>query len=136
MERVKQAAFIGYWLRRVSPISAMLADTATIANPSEREILITKSANEFCAFDLAYRLCVLVESRKDENFNRYVRSSNLDENSDLGESDIREYMLRDTRAYWIPQNYVLDACHCLKEKNVSPHAFYLILKGLFLRLQP
>jgi len=136
LERVKQAAFMAYWLRRVSPIHQIMGSLATMQALTAREDFLLRYANEYCAFSIAYQICRYVESMKVENVDRYVRSSILDEQSESGERDVREYMLHTPLAYVLPDNYVYDVCQCMKEKNVSPHALYLMLKGLFIRLQP
>ncbi len=136
--RIKKAAFMCYWLRRVSPITGIYSSLNLMNDNvrSTKENLLIKYANEFCAFDLGYRICRFIEASKKENSDKYLRTSILDNNASSGESGANEYLLRDTRSYIIPQSYIIDMCECLKEKNVSPHSLYLIYKGLFTQLQP
>ena len=136
LQWAKHASFMAYWLRRVSPIHHILGTTDTLAAPTDRERFLVRFANEFCAFNLAYAITRYVEARRDVNVNRYVRSSILDFSTPQGESGVHEYMLQDERAYLIPEALVVDICHCMKEKNMSPLALYLIVRSLFTRLQP
>lgn len=125
-EETKRAAFLAYWLRRLSPIHGILSRPNV--SLAEDDIFLRLYANEFCALDLAFRLIRYFEVQKIARLIENSPKANLilDEGY-----QVKLEKLCDIRSYALPKDYIKDFCHLLKEKNLSPHALYVIMKSLF-----
>jgi len=110
-DHYKQSGHLIYWLRRSSPVIAMtdIAGKKKISSDvADFRTLLFRYGNEYLAFDLGFRLCRFFESQKE----------GLDED-----------------VFRLKRDYLKAMAQFLKTKNVSPHALYIILKSLFLRLE-
>lgn len=117
-DHYKQAAHLAYWIRRQGPILEYKdldnrndwPNSLTASERKVRDLLICYSS-EYPAFDLGYRICWFYEVGRLEN----------------GPGNPR------VKAFYLDEDYIGAMCCFLKEKNVSPHALYLIYKSLFYR---
>lgn len=111
-DHFKQAAHLTYWLRRQGPVidyretNSIQDGGGDTPSPTQKECrdLLFEYGSEYLAFDIGYQICKYFESHK---------VSAMDVQFDLGEEYIRTI-----------------SCF-LKEKNVSPHALFLVFKSLF-----
>ena len=110
-DHFKQAAHLMYWLRRQAPVIDYL-DAESIQDgggskitPREEKVreLLFQCGSEFLAFDIGYQICWAYES------------------------DSAGHQLE----FALDEDYIETVCCFLKEKNVSPHAMYLVFKSLF-----
>lgn len=127
IEQYKKLAFLVYWLRRLSPITAILGshDKISVRNPTEQQKFLAIYANEFCAFDIGFRIGRFIASRNVEldceSPTRLLLA--LDKDTRIGPEEIRYYS--------ITKKHLIDVCAMLKEKNVSPHSLYLLFSSYF-----
>jgi hypothetical protein len=108
----KQAGFLAYWLRRRMVVERARRTKTFSAKESKRiQNEFLKNSSEAVAFIIGLRLCTY-------------------------------YRLRPSSAASVPFNlvlkdatpsfsYIMDAVNLMKNKNVSPHALYLIYNSLF-----
>lgn len=127
LEQYKRIAFLVYWIRRLSPISAILSpvEILKIEKITEKQKFIALYANEYCSFDIGYRLGRYVASRNKELENPTFREILLALNPHSTIS------LQDIRYYNLTPKHIHDVCAMLKEKNVSPHSLYLLYSSYF-----
>lgn len=116
LDHFKRCGHLCYWLRRSSPI----IEAQEILSPKDRHLndfvktMLFRYANEFTAFYAGFRICKYFEiKRTDGGTWHTLHLDNLD----------------------IDAEYFHTICHFLKEKNVSPHALYLIYLSLFSNLR-
>lgn len=131
LDHFKQAAHLCYWLRRSSPISDFadhLPDGAALSD-KQKDVrdLIFRYGNEFAAFDVGYRLCRFFEAKRDDVTAMLLMTGPTSEEQQKALSAITQFVLE--------EDYVKTICHFLKEKNVSPHALYLIYRSLFMDIR-
>lgn len=126
-EEIKRAAFLAYWLRRLSPIHGVLSRSDF--NLEEDDRFLYLYANEYCALDLAFRIVRYFEVQK---ISAIIESSPKAQLIIDQEYQLKLEKLSDLRSYALPKDYIKDFCHLLKEKSLSPHALYIILKSLFI----
>ena len=107
LDHFKHAAHMVYWLRRALPvISIQPAEEDLTEVQLQEQQLLFKYANQYCAFDFGFKLCAFFEANR---------------------VDSKVYFSEMTLSY----DYKQVASHFLKTKNVSPHALFLIYKGVF-----
>lgn len=114
-DHFKQAAHLAYWLRRSGPVIEFFDSRGpmepVIDKPLEdkyeriRELLFNYGT-EYFAFDLGYLICRFYETNRSDG----------------------KHMSKD---FTLDEEYIQTVCCFLKEKNVSPHALYLLYKSLF-----
>lgn len=113
LDHFKQCGHLTYWIRRTSPVIEYI-DRATLFESADdlyedenalRELL-SNYGNEYFALDFGLMIC------------RYYEEERLDKQ-------------KDKISLSISTDFLIDICHMLKFKNVSPHAIYLIYKSLF-----
>jgi len=111
-DHFKQAGHLTYWLRRSRPVvDVRIVPSAVVPEGELAAILhelIMIAPNEYLAFDIGYRIVLLHEC--------YSVGAKRDES---------EFALTD--------DFVVTMVQFLRNKNVSPHALFLIFKSLFLR---
>lgn len=107
-DHFKQSGHLAYWLRRSNPIVDYDVLGSANAEEEENRKLLFDFGGEYLAFDLGYMIC------------RHYETSGL--LSGTYPNDFNPGTV-----------YVRDVCCFLKEKNVSPHALYLIYKSLLLK---
>jgi len=140
-DHLKQAGHLAYWLRRAAPISEAVPALAGDEMPvqtwpivvqtfgsemlAERQKILRdmllQYGNEYAAFDIGFRIC------------RYFEAKRIERSPDRSEGAA---VPQDIRNMNPSLSYLHDVAHFLKEKNVSPHALYLIYRSLFLELRP
>lgn len=113
LDHYKQAGFLAYWLRRrdvLEEITAMQNPIPGIARDyiSPLQETFIDFGNEIGSFLFGFHYCLRYE---------YGRR------------------ISDLRACQLPEDYILAMAVMLKQKNVSPHALYLVYKSLFLDIQ-
>lgn len=156
INEIKRSAFFSYWLRRTSPVYAIggAAIDATKSDLTEAEVFLIRYANEFCAFDLGFRICRYFVSRSARSTDISVGKKTSEQNA----SEVRALLFalgtinnaakanvngprggahspkrHNTIAnVTFPKSFLIDVCHLLKEKNVSPHALYIIFSAFFI----
>ncbi len=114
-DHFKQAGHLTYWLRRSQPVYDVKMEASGTppnfhGNPLAEIFhrLIMVAPNEYLAFDLGYRIVLLHEC--------YSQDPPKSES---------EFALTD--------DYIVTMVQFLRNKNVSPHALFLIFKSLFLQ---
>lgn len=111
----KRAGFLVYWLRR--RVAVERCECSVMASDDlEMQERLFANINELCAFLVGYQLCAY-----------FALKDKIDESSDIVEQIGR---------LKLPINYILDITTLLKNKNVSPHALYLIYSSLFHDFDP
>ncbi|WP_142252692.1 hypothetical protein [Bradyrhizobium sp. UNPF46] len=110
-DHFKQAGFLVYWLRRRIVISIVREGTGFVGTARQRVFL--ERPNETCAFLLGFRICLyfVASKRAGPEREEYLSSIALDE------------------------AFVNEASILLFEKQLSPHAMYLIYRSLFYDLK-
>lgn len=113
LDHFKQCAHLAYWLRRKSPIvdyedwAAKVEGLGDLySDEVQRRDLLRRYGEEFLAFDFGYKICLYYEMERLENPRSEPPALTL--------------------------THLIDICHMLKFKNVSPHALYLIYKSIFM----
>lgn len=107
LDHFKHAAHMIYWLRRAVPVlSVQPAEEGSTPDEILQQDLLYKYRDQYCAFDLGFKLCAFFEANRPKT-DKYFSEYNLD------------------------YDFKSVASHFLKTKNVSPHALFLIYKGLF-----
>jgi hypothetical protein len=112
-DHFKQAGHLAYWLRRCKPIYELNENKSYPPAGTKEDVdfttdgqeLLLKYANEYLAFSLGYHICLL-HTITDE---------------------------KEAKEFRIDKNYLEIVCQFLRNKNVSPHALYLIYRSLFHR---
>lgn len=116
LDHFKRSGHLCYWLRRSSPIIEAQSISASEERPLNDFVrtMLFRYANEFTAFYAGFRICKFFETKRTDGGGGYdPHLDNLD----------------------IDAEYFYTVCHFLKEKNVSPHALYLIYMSLFANLR-
>lgn len=121
LDHFKQSGHLCYWLRRKSPIIEVNRDPAKSGAPISAlaNALLLQYANEFTAFDAGFRISRFFECKRDDV---YVMVKML------GRIPQRPTQISDLT---LSLDFYQTICQFLKEKNVSPHALFLIYKSLF-----
>lgn len=114
LDHFKQCGHLTYWLRRCGPVVefediAALWEEAGGLYKDEEELrdLLRKYGNEYMAFDIGLQICQYYELERTDGKGL--------ENPPI-----------------ITLEYLIDLCHFLKFKHVSPHSIYLIFRSLLL----
>jgi hypothetical protein len=112
-DHFKQCANLAYWLRRMSPIveyhdlAALVEGTDDLyPDEIERREILSKYGTEFLAFDFGFKICQYYELEK--------------------------IVTPKTSAPKLSKDYIIDVCHMMKFKHVSPHSMFLIYRSLFI----
>lgn len=107
-DHFKQAAHLAYWLRRIGPVMDYVVANYGPLNEREKRSrdFLRQFNTEYIAFDVGYQICEFYETAA------------------LPSGVV-------PRKFGIDDEYLASICCFLKEKNVSPHALYLIYKSLF-----
>ena len=117
LDHFKQAAFLSFWIRRLSPIIAV----NEIADPNiehkRQQGRFFAFANEILAFNVAIQLCGYYEQQRWEG-QGIAR---------LPRSPIDVFAGR-ISSWQVMRDFVM----IMRHKNMSPHALYLIFKTMFL----
>jgi len=115
LDHFKQCAHLAYWLRRLYPIADYEDIAAAVGEvddlyPDEqkRRNFIVKYGSEYLAFDFGFQICSYYALERTDN--------------------------PMTAAPELSTEYLVDVCHMLKFKHVSPHSMYLIYKSLLMGL--
>jgi hypothetical protein len=110
-DHFKQAGFLAYWLRRRVVISVVHEDTAFVGNPAQLQFF--QRPSEICAFLLGFRICLYFAAGRKATAEReeYLSSIELD------------------------NAFISEASVLLFEKQLSPHAMYLIYRSMFYELK-
>lgn len=120
-DHYKRAGYLAYWLRRNAPITMLVEDRSILvgAAPSEAKLNRAKRfANELTAFDVGWRLTTYFETRRAD----VMTTLQL-----LGRRPVS------VAEFLLPDDFLQTICQFLKEKNVSPHALFLIYKALIIQ---
>lgn len=126
-EQFKKAAFLAYWLRRVSPIQSIIgtAPAAKASTATDFQSFLIAYANEYCAFDLGFRISRYWVTRDEDLEHHSVRITSV------YDGITNEIDFKNISHFRLSRAYIRDVCQLMKEKNVSPHALYLMYKGIF-----
>ena len=115
-DHFKHVAHLAYWLRRASPVVEFsnvqhFRDHAIADDPDIQAAcdLLYRYSNEYFAFDIGVQFC------------RYY-----------GQQTAIKAVAHPPQ-FDLDHDFVEATCYFLKEKNVSPHALFLIYKALFYR---
>lgn len=111
-DHFKQCANLAYWLRRMAPVIEYRDIAAEIEgcedlyeDEKERRKLLRNYGAEFLAFDFGFKICQYYELEKLDSPRPFAPS--------------------------ISGEYLIDVCHMMKFKHVSPHSMFLVFKSLF-----
>ena len=120
LDHLKEAAFFCFWFRRTGPIgevsfvaeaSPIAPETGTVFTPDKK--LFTLYADELCGFLIAFRIIMYFEKNVHGN----------------GES-LAKLRAQSTDEHLAVFDNLSEICAMLKNKNMSPHAIYLMFKFL------
>jgi hypothetical protein len=111
-DHFKQAGFLTYWLRRRLVIS-ITREGANFTGSSQ-QIQFLERPNEICSFILGFRICLFFQANRKSGEERRQYLSSIE----------------------LQSEFVKDAGILLYEKQLSPHAMYLIYRSLFYELKP
>ena len=110
-DHFKQCANLAYWLRRMSPVIeykdlSVLVEGGEDMFPDERDRrdIFSKYGMEFLAFDFGFKICQYYELEKLDSPRPYSPA--------------------------LSGEYLVDVCHMMKFKHVSPHAMFLVYKSI------
>lgn len=110
-DHFKQCAALAYWLRRMSPV----VDYIDWFNPDGDDLhphevdlrdLIARYGTEYIAFDLGFQICAYYETERVDSPRQFYPN--------------------------LTGEYLVDVCHMMKFKHVSPHSLYLVYKSIFI----
>jgi hypothetical protein len=113
LDHFKHCGHLAYWLRRFSPIvecyatpqsGQISAGNDLLSELEEQQKILYQYANQYSAFELGFRIV------------RFFEWNKVNPNRTLIHPD---------------RDFVITACHVLKEKNISPHSLHLIYRALF-----
>ena len=114
LDHFKQCGHIAYWLRRNSPITdyrdlSLIFEGPDQLYPDEQEFrkVLENYGGEYMAFDFGLQICQYYEFERTDRIEK-------------------------PRSPKISTEYMMDVCHMLKFKHVSPHSLYLIYRSLFI----
>ena len=113
-DHFKQCAHLAYWLRRRSPVveyedlhKKYEGDGHIYDNERKLRDILDPYGGEYLSFNFGFEICQHYELNKECRAHKDLKIAITDE-------------------------YIIDACHMLKFKNVSPHSIYMIYRTLFL----
>lgn len=112
-DHFKQAGFLCYWLRRRQTVS--LSSRKIISEQHQQiQDLYLMNGNEITAFLVAFRLAAYFEFKD--------------------QIDSVENIEQEISGLHLSHAFVSDIAVLMKNKNLSPHALYITLRGLFYNL--
>lgn len=127
-DHFKQAAHLTYWMRRAAPvIDFKEGDSSLFGNPentiekslsqevNDHRDLLFKYGSEYLAFNLGYLIC---------------KSYEITKAKDKSKQNKTNFVLN---PFEIDDDYINTIIFFLKEKNVSPHALFLVYKSLLFK---
>ena len=117
LDHFKRAAFLAFWLRRLTPIIRIDAISTGIVNEKREQGRYFAFANELLAYSVALQLCGYYEYQRQTA--REMPALAMTPAS---------FITGRVRSWAIVRDYVM----VLRHKAVSPHAFYLVLRSMFL----
>ncbi len=113
LDHFKQSANLAYWLRRMSPVVEFKDFAAELEGmddlyPDERDLrkFLTKYGTEYLAFDFGFQVCLYYQLERTQNPSQFSPA--------------------------LSGEYLVDVCHMMKFKHVSPHAMFLVYKSIFI----
>jgi hypothetical protein len=115
LDHFKRAAFLCFWLRRLSPIIVVESTGGSSTEVKRIQGRYFAFSNELLSYSVSLQLCAYYEFQK-------WRSR------ELAFGDPELLILRRMKDWEKIRDYVM----VMRHKNISPHAIYLILKSLYL----
>lgn len=115
LDHFKRAAFLCFWLRRLSPIIVVEGRGEYSPEAFRAQGRYFAFSNELLSYSVSLQLCAYYEFQK-------WRSRELA----FGDPDL--LIMRRMKNWDKIRDYVM----IMRHKNISPHAIYLILKSLYL----
>lgn len=121
LDPYKRAGFLCYWLRRRNVVDEIRPDGTDVADPKQMQKteLFAAYGNELCSFYLGYQFCL-----------RFA----FTQNGGGAETPLIHASVMDAeriQSIKLDGNFQKEIAICLKFKNMSPHALYIIYKSLF-----